>query len=200
MAFWCSCFLWFRIPSSYPWCLEGLLSCPLDIWPSVPVASSASDGELNSGLVCSLRKLKDLAKLKETVAVFSFLLKKYLLAYLSIHFWLLWVFVAVCGLSLAALSGGYSLVGVHGLIAVVSLIAEPGSRVRAQQLWCMGLVALGHVGSSRIRDLTCAPCIGRWILNPWTSRQAPGILTVSLLGGVCVCVRTHVHVCMCVKA
>ena len=71
-------------------------------------------------------KLRDLAKLKETVAVFSFLLKKYLLVYLFIHFRLLWVFVAVCGLSLAALNGGYSLVGVHGLIAVVSLIAEPG--------------------------------------------------------------------------
>ena len=92
----------------------------------MPVASSASDGKLNSGLVCSLMKVRDLAKLKETVAVFSFLYKQHLLIYLFIYSWLLWVFVAVCRLSLAALSGEYSLVGVHGLIAVVSLIAEPG--------------------------------------------------------------------------
>ena len=39
-------------------------------------------------------------------------------------FWLRWVFVAACGLSLVAASGGYSL-AVHGLlIAVASLVAE----------------------------------------------------------------------------
>ena len=58
--------------------------------------------------------------------MFSFLYKQHLLIYLFIYSWLLWVLVAVCRLSLAALSGEYSLVGVHGLIAVVSLIAEPG--------------------------------------------------------------------------
>ena len=34
----------------------------------------------------------------------------------------------------------------------------------AQKLWCMGLVALSHVGSSRTREQTCVPCIGRRIL------------------------------------
>ena len=39
-----------------------------------------------------------------------------------IYFWLRWVFIAVCGLSLAAVSGV-----VHGLlIAVSSLVAEHG--------------------------------------------------------------------------
>ena len=43
----------------------------------------------------------------------------------------------------------------------------------AQQLWPMGLIALRHVGSSWARDRTCVPCIARWILNHWTTREAP---------------------------
>ena len=40
----------------------------------------------------------------------------------SRHFWLCWVFIAIHGLSLAAASRGYSLVAVHGLIALASLV------------------------------------------------------------------------------
>ena len=44
-----------------------------------------------------------------------------------IYFWLHWIFVAACGLSLVAVSGGYSLVAVLGLlIAVASLVVEHG--------------------------------------------------------------------------
>ena len=39
-------------------------------------------------------------------------------------------------------------------------------------LWCMGLVALWAL-SSLIRDHTPIPCIGRWILKPWTTREVP---------------------------
>ena len=39
---------------------------------------------------------------------------------LFIYFWLLWVFIAVRGLSLVAASGGYSSVGVHRLLIVVT--------------------------------------------------------------------------------
>ena len=35
----------------------------------------------------------------------------------------------------------------------------------------MGLVALQHVASSRIRDWTCVPWFGRWILYHWTTRE-----------------------------
>ena len=43
------------------------------------------------------------------------------------YFWLPWVFVAMCGLSLVVDSGGYSLVVVHGLhIVVASLVVEHG--------------------------------------------------------------------------
>ena len=48
-----------------------------------------------------------------------------------------------------------------------------GSRAQAQDLWHTGLIALHHVGSSRTRDRTHVPCIGRWILNHWTTREAP---------------------------
>jgi len=49
------------------------------------------------------------------------------------------------------------------LIAVASL--GTGSRARGfRWLWCTGLVALQHVGSSWTRDRTCDSCIGRWIL------------------------------------
>ena len=50
------------------------------------------------------------------------------------------------------------------LMAVASLVAE---------LWCTGLVAPQHVGSSWTRDQTCVPCIGRRILNPWPTRELP---------------------------
>ena len=42
---------------------------------------------------------------------------------------------------------------------------------QAQELWCMGLVALQHVESSQIRDWTHVPSIGRWILYHWTTRE-----------------------------
>ena len=40
-----------------------------------------------------------------------------------------------------------------------------GSRLWAQQSWCMGLVAPWHGGSSQTRDRTHVLCIGRQILN-----------------------------------
>ena len=39
-----------------------------------------------------------------------------------------------------------------------------------QQLWCMGLVVPQHVGSSRTRDWTHVPCIGKRICH-WTTRE-----------------------------
>ena len=47
-----------------------------------------------------------------------------------------------------------------------------GSRVQAQQLWRTRSVALQHVGSSRTRDQTRVPCIGRWILKHCATRGA----------------------------
>ena len=41
----------------------------------------------------------------------------------------------------------------------------------AQWLWCLGLVAVPHAGSSWTSEQTPVPCIGRQILNLWTSRK-----------------------------
>ena len=42
-------------------------------------------------------------------------------------------------------------------------------------MWCTGLVAPQHVGSSQARARTRVPCIGRWILNHCAPREAPHI-------------------------
>ena len=52
-----------------------------------------------------------------------FFLKRFL--HLFIYFWLRWIFVAACGLSPVAASGGYSLVVALGLLmAMAPLVAE----------------------------------------------------------------------------
>ena len=51
-----------------------------------------------------------------------------------------------------------------------------GSRVQAQWLWRTGLVAPWHVGSSRTRNRTRVPCIGRQILIHCATREVPHVL------------------------
>ena len=46
-----------------------------------------------------------------------------------------------------------------------------GSRVLGQSLWRTGSVAPQHLGSSQTRDQTHIPCIGRQILNHWTTKE-----------------------------
>ena len=93
---------------------------------------------------------------------------------------------------------GLLFVAAHGLlIAVASLVAEhglqahglqqlwlTGSRAQAQKLWRMGLVAPRHVGSSRTRAPTHVPCIGRWILNHCTTREAPNKIKITLISNI----------------
>ena len=72
---------------------------------------------------------------------------------------------------------GLCLVGrqlaVYGLLTeVASTGAEStGSRAGGLQQLCMGFVAPWHWGPSQTRDPTCIPCIGRLILNHWTSKE-----------------------------
>ena len=87
-------------------------------------------------------------------------------------------------------SGGYSVVVGQGFsLQWVLLFWSMGSRAhglqylwlqasraQAQQLWCSGLVALWHLGSSWARDQTHVPCTGRWILNYWITKKAPNSL------------------------
>ena len=59
-------------------------------------------------------------------------------------------------------------VAVHWLL----IIAENGlESVGSVVLWGMGLVVPRHVESSKIRDWTCVPCIGRWFLNHSTTGE-----------------------------
>ena len=79
---------------------------------------------------------------------------------------------------------------VSGLLtAVASLVANTGSRAprfqqlwllgsraQAKELWCKGLAAPQHVGSSQIRDRTHVSCISRRILYNRVTREAPYFL------------------------
>ena len=72
------------------------------------------------------------------------------------------------------MSRGYSLAAVIGLLIVVaSLVVEHG-------LEHAGSVVVAHGLScseaSWTRDQVGIPCIGRWILNHCTTREAPGQL------------------------
>ena len=102
---------------------------------------------------------------------------------LLFFFWLCWVFVAVCGLSLVLASGGYSLLRHRGFSLPWLLLCSAGSRLmdsgvaalgpraQAQWLWPTGLFALGHVGSSQTRDETCVLCIWRQVLDHCTTTE-----------------------------
>ena len=96
-----------------------------------------------------------------------------------------------CRLSLGAASEGSSLCA--GLSAQwLLLLWSMGCRCAgfsscspwAQLLWLEGLVAPQHVGSSQTREQTSVPCIGRWILNHWTSREALPKMFLILAGFV----------------
>ena len=101
------------------------------------------------------------------------------LAALGLH-----CFIAACGLSLVAASGGYSSLRWAGfslrwLLLLWSTGCRPvGSVAVACGLYSAGsvvvehgLVTPQHVGSSRTRDQTHVPCIGRRILNHCATRE-----------------------------
>ena len=103
------------------------------------------------------------------------------------NFWLCWVFIAVRGLSLVAMRGGYSVVMVRGLLIVVafffgrtwapkaqaSVVAAHGLQSAGSLVLEHGSVTLQQVRSSQIRYWTTVPCIARWVLNYCTTREAP---------------------------
>ena len=97
--------------------------------------------------------------------------------YVYIRFWLHWIFFAVSRLSPAA---------AHELLIMVNFL------VVEHKLWvtwvsavvALGLVVPQHVGSSRTRDRTYVPCIGRQILNYWITSK---ILNIVFLRSVFLC-------------
>lgn len=59
----------------------------------------------------------------------------------------------------------------------------PGSRAQAQYLWCTGLVAPWHVGSSWMTDQTRVPCTGGQILYLWATREFTTVCTILGING-----------------
>ena len=93
-----------------------------------------------------------------------------------IYLWLHRVFIATHeGLSLAAVSGGYSCLQYADVSSQwLLLLQSTGFRSHGSQalkLWRTGLVALRHVGSSQSREGTLVSCTGRRIPNHWTTRD-----------------------------
>ena len=114
----------------------------------------------------------------------------------SFYFWLHWALIAARGLSLIAVSGGYSSLRCTGFsLRWLFFLRSTGSRrTGLQQLWLegsraqaqqfrrpLGLVAPRHVVTSRNRDRTHVPCIGRRILNHCAIREVQGILIFILV-------------------
>ena len=94
-----------------------------------------------------------------------------------IYFWLHWIFAAVSGLSLVVASGGYSLLQCSGLLIVVA------SLVRKHGLWNAGSVVVAHRLSCSVargifleQRLNLCSCIGRRILNYWTTREVMDLI------------------------
>ena len=84
---------------------------------------------------------------------------------LCIYFCLCWVFIAPYRLSLVVAIEGRSPLQCEGFSLWWLLFC------RAQTLGHTGSVALQHVASSQARDWTFVSCIGRQILNHWTTRE-----------------------------
>ena len=78
----------------------------------------------------------------------------------------------MCGLSLAAAFGGSSSLQHMGFLLRWHLLLPcTGPRHPGFSSCC--LAALQHVESSQSRARTWVPCLGRWILNRWTTRGVP---------------------------
>ena len=111
----------------------------------------------------------------------ALIMSSFFVCLLLMNLFFIYLFLAVLGLRCCARvfsSCGerwLPFLAVRGLlIAVASLIVEHKLQARGlQQLWYTGLVVPRHMGSTRTRDRTRVPCIGRRILNHCTTREVP---------------------------
>ena len=81
--------------------------------------------------------------------------------------------------------GGFSCCGARALgmrasVVVARGLSSCGSRALKHRLSSCGAQAYAswHVGSSRTRDRTCVPCIGRRILNHCATGEVPVLLII----------------------
>ena len=81
------------------------------------------------GTLCTLSHSIYVAGITIPILFYDFFVCLFLFIYLFIYFWLCWVFVAACGLSLVAASGGYSLWQCAGFsLQWLLLLQSMGSR------------------------------------------------------------------------
>ena len=80
-----------------------------------------------------------------------------------VHFLKLFIYLSLTALGLCCCARSFSSCDAWGSSLWWLLISQStGSRVCGRQdLWCTGLVALQHVESTRTREQTCVPYIGR---------------------------------------
>ena len=96
---------------------------------------------------------------------------KKLVKYL-VHLWLLSVSITAPGLSLVAAAGGLFVAGARVFLLASLLLGRVGPRAHGLQwLWHMVSAAPQRVGSSWTREETHVFCVGRQILNHWTTRD-----------------------------
>ena len=126
--------------------------------------------------------------------IFSFFKKK--LTFLG---GTLQVFVAVCRLPPDAVSRDYSSCSAQASCSsgfpccraqALGCMGFSSCRVWTRGLWYVDLLAVWHLKSSQTRDRTCIPCIGRWILNPWTTRE---ISTWALYGEIFATIENEIE-------
>ena len=82
------------------------------------------------------------------------------------------LFVAVHGLLIVMACCRAQTLSVQASVVVACGLSSCGLQALELSLWCTGLVAPQHVGSSRAGARTCIPCIGRQILNHCATREA----------------------------
>ena len=93
------------------------------------------------------------------------------------YYWLHWVFVVACRLTLVVGSGSYSLVCLWWVGTHCGSFCRGAQALGHELSSCegllrhTGLVAPQHVESSWTRDWTRVPCIGRRTLYHWTTRE-----------------------------
>ena len=90
---------------------------------------------------------------------------------LSTYFWLCWTF---SGLSLVPVSGGLLLTAAPGLlVAVAFLVAEAVLQSASSVIVVPELSCPETCEILPDQGLNHVPCMGRSILNPWTTREVP---------------------------
>ena len=90
-----------------------------------------------------------------------------------------WFFSVVHGLLTAVTSRCTAqALGMRASVVVASGLSSWSSRALGHWLNSCGTWALWHVGSSWTRERTSIPCILRWILNHWATREAQTFLSL----------------------